>query len=378
MKVVHLPNSHIYHQHLIGALQEVGVEVDRQTWGWGAYLPDALPDVLAAKPDLVHLHWPEALCRQPARGLVRRLIRRAYLRSARMDEEWGRWILETAGALGQIRDAGIRIVWTLHNLRPHGVAGQERTATDLLYRAFAWQADGVVHHSRWGEQQAHAAYAFRPGCRHAVIHFGVFPDEAPAGLTKAMARQAMGIPNGEMVLLTVGAVGPRKHLDMLAEAVGGLPEVSCRLIVVGAGRAETTNQLSAQGKGRVQFLGKLDQATLSRYARAADYLVFAPDRDQLTTGGPHTSESFLRPQLTTENPYAQEVLGTAAIYCEPTVAGLRQALRQGYRRLTSTTAEYEGMVSELAARRQAHSWAAAARKTAEVYAAVLESGANPR
>ncbi len=374
MKVIHLPNSHLYHQHLTRALQDLGIDIEHKVRGWGTYLPDVLPDVLAAKPDLIHLHWPEALCRQPAQGLVRRLIRRAYLRSAHMDEEWGRWILETAGALEQIRHAGIRIVWTLHNLIPHGVSGQERTATELLYRTFAWQADGVVHHSRWGEQQAHAAYAFRPDCRQAVIHFGVFPDEAPSDLTPTAARKENGLSEAEMILLTVGGIGPRKNLELLIDAVAQLPEPVCRLIVVGAGTTDQIRALTERGKGRVNFLGHLNQTQLSRIARAVNFLLYAPDSRQLTTGGPHTSESFLRPQFTTATPYVQEVLGESAIYFEPTVTGLQQALRQGYRMLSSASAEYEIMVSELARRRTTHSWQAAAQKTSELYAAVLASG----
>jgi glycosyltransferase involved in cell wall biosynthesis len=369
MKVVHLPNSHLYHQHLIRALQAAGMEVDLRTWGWGTYLPDVVDEVLGTGAGIVHLHWPEALCRPPAQGLVDRILRRFHL-----EENWGRGRRETPESLHRLRDHGCKLIWTMHNLAPHNAIGQDHAGYHRLYQQFAQLADGVVHHSRWGEQMARNAYAFRPECRHAIIPFGVFPDEAPAELTQATARRSMDIPAGEMVLLTVGAVGPRKHLDLLAQAVGTLADIPCRLIVVGAGTAETMRQLTAQGKGRVQFLGKLDQASLSRYARTADYLVFAPDRDQLTTGGPHTSESFLRPQFTTANPYVKEVLGTAAIYFEPTVAGLQQALRAGYRLLTVETAKYEGMVAELAERRKAHSWEAAARQTAELYAAVLEPG----
>ena len=367
MKIVHLPNTHWYQQSLIRALRETGVAVDPRDWGWGTYLPDALPGVLEAKPDLVHLHWPEAWCRQAVHGLFPRLIRRIRLRTTGHTGEWERWLRETTGALDRIQAAGARIVWTLHNLQPHGAAGEELAAADQLYRAVAERADGAIHHSRWGEAQAQAAYAFRPGCRHAVIPFGVFPDEAPADLTPAAARRDLDLPPAGLVLLTVGTIGPRKNLELLVDAVAGLPNSDCRLLVVGGGSPSELNPLAARGGPRVRFLGRLDQAGLSRTVRAADFLLYAPDPEQLTSGGPHTSETFLKPQLTTDTPYAREVLGDTALYFEPTVAGLQEALRQARRLIESAPEEYQARIARLAARRQTHGWPDVARAIAALY-----------
>lgn len=376
MKVIHLPNSHIYHQHLIRALLAVNVDVDLTIRGWGTYLPDVLADILAAQPDVVHLHWPEALCRQAAQGLFRRAIRRTYLHSVRMDEEWGRWTIETAGMLEQIHAAGIKIVWTLHNLTPHESRGHAATAYELLYQQFARFSDGAIHHSRWGEAIARQRLAFPVSCRHAVVPFGYFPDEAPEALSKAAARQSLGLPVSTLLLLTVGSVGPRKHLDLLVDAIRDIEEIPCQLIVAGACPAETARLFTERGKGRVRFAGALSQADLSRLARAADYAVFAPDPGQLTTGAPHVSESFLLPEISAEHPYAREVLGDAAIYFPPTAVDLRNALKQACHRLVSDPDSYDAMKSTLAEQRAAHGWDAAARQTAVLYHSVLEQTAN--
>jgi glycosyltransferase involved in cell wall biosynthesis len=249
-----------------------------------------------------------------------------YLQFVSSDDEWGRWVLETYSALRTLQKSGCRIVWTAHNLFPHKQHACQY-ANELLQQSIAALADGVIHHSDWGMSQIAQTYAFTLKTVHRVIPFAPFPDEAPPELTKSEARGRLGLPQDLFVLLNVGAVTQRKRLDLIAEAVGQFQSFPVLLIVVGSCSNANRTQLIRTGAGRVRFAGQLKGSDLAIYARAADSLVFAPYSDQLTSGGPHLSASFLLPQLTTDTPYVREVLAGHAYYYEPTVVSLMSAIQ---------------------------------------------------
>ena len=106
--------------------------------------PDDDGDLLRLLPsvDIFHLHWPELLL-PPDLTIHLRLIER-------------------------LEDAGVKIVWTQHNLLPH-VSHPEWPA---IYASWADAADGVIHHSEWGMARALEFREFRPNAVHRVIRHG--------------------------------------------------------------------------------------------------------------------------------------------------------------------------------------------------------------
>ena len=359
------------------ALRTEGIAIAPAIWGWGTYLPDAVAALRSSPPELVHLHWPEALCHRPLGGPGQRLLRR-ILRIARgADREREAGIEKTIEALQELRRNCIKIVWTLHNLAPHDTRTKRTPAYERLYQQFAAGADAALHHSAWGMQKARQILPFRPDCLHETVPFGFFPDEAPETLTKAQARQELHLPADALVLLTVGSAGPRKHLDLLVDGVLDTNDFPCLLVVVGNCQAVTAREFTERSQGRVRFEGQLSQGELSRRARAADFLLFAPDPDLLTTGGPHLSESFRLPQISAAHPYTQEILGTTAIYFEPTAAELKTALAAARRLLRQDQNAYRAIQTRLEEQRRNHRWQDAARRTAAMYRALLAQSGTP-
>jgi glycosyltransferase involved in cell wall biosynthesis len=101
--------------------------------------------------DLFHLHWPEWF----------------------LGPDLGRH----RAAIDALRASDVRIVWTQHNLVPHDKDGRQAP----IYAAWAEAADGVIHHSRYGQARVRAALPFRDDAVHVVIphvHFGGPPVEA--------------------------------------------------------------------------------------------------------------------------------------------------------------------------------------------------------
>ena len=374
MNVCHLPGSHAYQHHLSRELRQRGVEIRDPVVPWGAYLPGIVDGLLDEGVDIFHVHWPEGLFRQPCRGLVRRAVRRLYLGLSGAQEEWGRWLYETHEALRRIHQAGRTIVWTQHNRYPHDRNAANAAAYRQLYECFAAAADGVIHHSIWGEAQVVGDYTWSSGAVRAVIPFGYFPDSADGRLDRPTARRRVGLDESAFVLLTVGRIEPRKRLDLLVRAVGSLDDPSCRLVLVGQGERASVETLRAQGGGRVIDTGPLSAEELAVYAHAADFLIFAPMEDQLTTGGPHLSESFLVPQLTTRTGYTEEILGDTALYFLPEVEDIRRAILNARECVADRGGAYAAMVEGLRARRRAHTWPVVADMTRDLYGRLTGSG----
>ncbi|MCW5646882.1 MAG: glycosyltransferase [Sphingopyxis sp.] len=90
---------------------------------------------------------------------------------------------------------------------------------------------------------------------------------------RAAARDALGIDDAPMIL-TVGALIPRKGQELVIEALAALPGVHYHL--AGAGEAEGRYRALAQRLGvadRVHFMGPVANADLPMLYRAADAVV---------------------------------------------------------------------------------------------------------
>jgi glycosyltransferase involved in cell wall biosynthesis len=378
MKVCHLPSAHWYPRYLVAALASRGISCVQNPVPWGLYLPEHIDYLLAEGITIFHIHWPEAVFQERIHGIRQRIVKKLYLKSNGLDHDWGKQILDTASALQKIKKAGGKIVWTAHNLRPHSGTNRYPLAYDLLYRIYAQEADGVIHHSKWGKQYLQQSLLFGHACRHFIIPHGVFPDEAPLTLSKADARGRIGVNPTDFMLLTVGRREVRKGFDDICAAVSKLPLSDVIFVSVGEGSVHAPSSETREFEQRTLFVGKLTQKDLSVYARAADFLIFSPAEQQLTTGGPHVSESFGLPQITVENDYVSEVLGPNAIYSRRGVGNLIDAILEAYRILLDDRDQYDQMCARLRHRGQSKAWYHVAEQTERVYRALGESEAGSK
>ena len=171
LRVLTTAQTHHYQRAVYDPLVRDGAVVDRQV-SVGRLLGDGAPTYLEGW-DLFHLHWPEWF----------------------LGPDLGRH----RAAIDALRTAGVRIVWTQHNLVPHD---KDRRLAPV-YEAWAAAADGVVHHSTYGSARVRAGLPFREDAVHVVIphvHFGG-PD--------AVAQRS---PEGPIRLGVVGA--PRREKDV--------------------------------------------------------------------------------------------------------------------------------------------------------------------
>lgn len=87
--------------------------------------------------------------------------------------------------------------------------------------------------------------------------------------TRSQARQALGLPD-RFTLLAVGALDANKRVDVLIDAVAGLPAVN--LLLVGGGPELERLRERARGRANVFLTGPVPAAEVARYYRAADAL----------------------------------------------------------------------------------------------------------
>lgn len=131
-----------------------------------------------------------------------------------------------------------------------------------------------------GRQLADAVEALGiPAGKVHVVYQGV--DDALFSPGSSMeARRRLGIPERGKVLVSIGSLIPVKGIDVLLEAMARLvvrePDVRLYLVGDGTGRRDLEKLTTKLGLERtVRFVGRVDQAGLPDWYRAADLSVLA-------------------------------------------------------------------------------------------------------
>jgi glycosyltransferase involved in cell wall biosynthesis len=266
--------------------------------------PQRTPDAFLDEIDLFHLHWPE-------------------------------WTSHDADAhralIDRLREHQVRILWTQHNLVPHSRDPKLRE----LYDLWAEAADGVIHHSHWGEQRVRGVYAFRPDAIHRVIphpHFGhpgaPSTTDAPErrSAQRADVERELGLRPCAIRLGVVGAPRPEKDVQLVLDAFAACGRQDLGLLV-----------LSLAGDERVPVDARIASRAYEMVSReiydrrlcAIDALVFPiKEGELLTTGVVGDAIGAGLPSLISDWPFLRETLGDAAIGHGSTRADLTACLER--------------------------------------------------
>jgi glycosyltransferase involved in cell wall biosynthesis len=224
-----------YCQLLDGALRRRGVDVRR-----GRQLDPAFAQDAVDRMDVVHLHWIELLFWPGGRTPLRRL--------ASMHSQARR----TTGALEILHDAGVRIVWTVHNppsLPESSYPGVHRR----LQRDVVQTADTVIVHSRHAATEVQRLLS-PPAPVRVVPHGGYAGVYPVARESRAQTRRRLGLPADAFVYLMFGTIRDYKRVPEAISSFRLLSDRDARLLMAGTPAiARAATERAAAGDPRVRL-----------------------------------------------------------------------------------------------------------------------------
>lgn len=318
------------------AIADRGVEVKRFT----------IRRLISGRWDIFHVHWPEFV-------LSRRTRREFAWRAASF-----------LVALRLARWRGTRVVWTVHNLKPHEQDFPNRRVADLFWKAFPRQVDCFISMTRVGVAAIHKRYPVLRRCRHAVIRRGLYTGEYPRDVDREEARKRLGLPQDATVYAFLGLIRAYKDVPALIRAFREIRDGDSRLLIAGRAHDDAlAHEVAAAAAGDDRVLVRTEfvpPEEVQLYMCSAD-LVVLPYAEIFNSGAALLALSFQRPILVPEVPTFMELredVGSAWV--------------RAYRGAISAEALREGMASPVPdepAPLDRFDWDAAAVETVRLYRA---------
>lgn len=360
MKVLFLPDysaANAYQRELAAGLRELGVEVRGDATRRRRVAPVLEALRSSGRPDIIHLHWTEPY-----------IARRQGVSAVKAR----RTLLE----LQLARRAGIRVVWTAHDLFRHD--RQEDPLERRFLRALFALASAVVVHCEPAVDGLLAALGLPDAARAkiAVIPHGHYRGAYPDSVTREEARAQLGLPIGARVIAFLGWVRAYKGVAELMDAFAALPEPDARLIVAGQAVDEDyvarLRRLAAADR-RIRFEpGFVPDERLQVYLRAAD-VVACPFLEIFTSGSVVLAMSFERAVIAPRRGCVVDTLDEVGgiLYDADDPQGLAGALQVAMR------ADLEAMGRHNAESLERFDWRRVAEATRRVYVDVRERRGEP-
>ena len=333
-----------YQQLLGSALAPAGVEVVFPV-GYRRGLPILRAVRDNAPIDLLHLHWTEA-----------------YTQGVSWFGCCIYW-WKLLADLWLVRQFGVPIVWTLHNLLPHECRwpGVER----YFRRRLARGVSQVIVHGRQSRDDAIGVLDCRPD-RVTVAPHGHYRDVYPAA-TAAMRRESRdGLGEGHRIFLFFGFMRPYKGLERLLRVWGRLNAANASLWLVGpcldaAYESGLRNEAEKTRGVRIEC-GFVEPEKVSRVFAGADIVVLPFERVQ-TSGSAILALSFAKPVIAPRLGEVPETLGVATdLLFEP---GSDEALSAAIER--GLQADLAELTTKSVQACQRLEWEPIGRLTADVY-----------
>ena len=237
-----------------------------------------LKDVLRSpKPTVLHLHWLHSF-----------LIRTTYLKSLINSNIFLLQILI-------IKILGIKIIWTIHNLKNHdnGFLGLERFYTSLI----ANLCDSIIVHGGSIKDRVVEALKLKNPQKVRVIPHGNYINCYENKINLQQAKQSLNLDINKTTFLFLGLIRPYKGVPELIDAFETINRDNYRLIIAGKIWGEDRNfyhQIiqKTSNKSKITLIPEfIPNDRLQLYFNACDVVVF-PYKNILTSGAVLLAMSF--------------------------------------------------------------------------------------
>ena len=265
--------------------------------------------------------------------------------------------------LSQARSLGYKLVWTVHNFYPH--ESTNRDLDHLARLAITSLSTAIIVHCEYAGELVRKHFHRNEGIF--VIPHGNFIEAYPNEISKAEARQRVGVPEHNFVYLYFGNIRPYKGLEPLFEAFSKLPDDDASLLFAGKVYTDygtTVVEQARQADPRIAIHPShhYPNEDLQIYFNAADVVVL-PFLDVLTSGSAITALGFGKPVIVPALGCLPELVNDSmgSLYDPQQANALEQALRTIRQRdlAACSTAAYH--------RAESLSWDNIARQTLDAY-----------
>ena len=229
-----------------------------------------------------------------------------------------------------VRFLRIPVVYTVHNVTRQGTGGKYDAVYQRTYNA----ADALICHGTEARNELIRKFGISEGKIWVIPHGPLF--EKQTELSQERAREKLGIPRDEVLVLNLGVISRYKGIPYLLDSWKHVQAkgLKCRLIIAGTGDPALLseirdqvekNGLSASVELRLRFIA-VDELPL--LYQCSDILVY-PYREGTTSGALLTGLSYEKPIVATRLPFFQENLreGETALFVDyGDVEGLAHSL----------------------------------------------------
>jgi len=265
----------------------------------------------------LHVHWPENLYRfERGPAALRPLLSRVKL---------GLFAMRLAAA----RRLGYRLVWTIHQVRPHETTDPrlDRLGAAVLARS----CDVLLAHDGWTADEARRELG-PSAARVEVVPHGSYIGAYPPGRPRDVVREELGLPLDAVVFLCFGELRGYKDVDVLLEAIAHARVPSSALIVAGNVKDQQIGgavRAAAAVDSRIRLLpGFVPEDDVAELFGAADVAVL-PRGDGGTSGSLILALSLGAPVVVADAPTYRELTGKGEagwLFRAGDAASLRAAL----------------------------------------------------
>lgn len=266
-------------------------------------VPD--PARVSEKLDILHVHWPELVFWQKGGRLAKAL-----------------YAFHAFRAIRHMKGQGTRVVWMVHNLRPHDLSGLRGAIWPRIERfmfrhsdAFMTLAPSTIDVVR----RAHPQLASRPAAaalHPAYARIADVPD-------RAACRAELMLPDGATVFALLGLLRPYKGAEALIAAFSQNRDPGNRLLIVGRPASpEYGEQLKKLAAADPRIIVKpvfLDDRAFAAHLNAVDFVVL-PYHSSLHSGALVHALSYGRVVIAPSSPFANDVadaVGRDWVVCYP-------------------------------------------------------------
>ena len=303
------------------------------------------------RPGVVHLHW------------IHDFLGGSKGTPSRRNVAWFDMQLRT------LKAAGVRLVWTVHNLKGHESGGDDSRDRDA-HVALIEKADAIITHCDYARDALIDMYQPSPeaAARVHVLAHGNYVKHYDVDADPVAARAALDLPPDGRVFAFVGAIRGYKNVGELLDAFSGVADLGPddRLLICGKPLPKKLGrelQERAAADPRIVLrLDRIPEDELSRILRASDVAVM-PFRDILTSGSAILALSHGRPVIAPAMGCLPGTLPAQAtvLYDPSDRDGLREAIR------TAAASDLGVMGVRARAWADTVDWAPIAADTARLY-----------